>query len=113
MQTPPSRSLPAQPAPVSDDADLAREVALRMERWYRERRLDLAPEVQAGFAEMGVEAVVRHPERPRDAVLDELIAELDASLTRIQGEAPPDTRFDDAGAAGGARGWLRRLLGHD
>lgn len=116
MQTTPS-PLPAQPAPVSAQADLAREVALRLEHWYRERQLDLPPEVQAGFVEMGIEAVAGHPERPRDEVLDDLIAELDASLMRIKGEpAPAATEGDEHGhgdTGGGHRSWWRRLLDRD
>lgn len=100
--------LPRQPSPASADADLAREVTLRLEHWYQQRGLTLPPETQAGFVEMGVEAVVRDPDRPRGEVLDELIAELDASLARIQAEvrtgpavAPTPRR----------RGWFGRLLG--
>lgn len=82
--------LPEQPAPASTGADLARDVALRLERWYQQRGLTLPPETQAGFVEMGVEAVVRHASRPRDEVLDELIAELDASLARASADAKSD-----------------------
>lgn len=99
--------LPEQPAPASAGADLARDVALRLERWYQQRGLSLPAETQAGFVEMGVEAVVRHPARPRDEVLDELVGELDASLARIH---------DDARAAAPASapprpGLLKRLFG--
>lgn len=108
--TPSSRHLPAQPTPVSADADLARDVALRLERWYRERQLDLPPEVQAGFAEMGVEAVVLNPDRSRDAVLDELVAELDSSLSRIKTE--PRREDVEPGPAVSARpSWWKRLTG--
>lgn len=95
--------LPEQPLPASPDADLAREVALRLEQWYAARGLALPPQTQAGFMEMGMEAVLRHPDRPRGEVLDELMGELDASLARIGGEAPaePPRR----------RGLLSRLLG--
>lgn len=116
MQTSPAPSpFPAQPAPVSAQADLAREVALRLEHWYRERQLDLPPEVQAGFVEMGIEAVAGHPERPRDEVLDDLIGELDASLMRIKGEPAPGSAQDDdqAGTGAGRRSWWRRLLDRD
>jgi hypothetical protein len=107
--TPTSPHLPGQPAPVSADADLAREVALRFERWYRERQLELPPDVQAGFVEMGVEAVVRNPDRTRDAVLDALVAELDASLSRIKTEPLRDPAPADAGAPRAS--WWRRWTG--
>lgn len=113
MQTTPASSpFPVQPAPVSAQAELARDVALRLEHWYRERQLDLPPDVQAGFVEMGVEAVAAHPERARDDVIDDLIGELDASLTRIKGEPAP---VDGAPgpAAGARRSWWRRLLDRD
>lgn len=97
-------SHPEQPAPVSAGADLAREVALRLERWYDERGLDLPPETQAGFLEIGIEAVTRDATRPRDAVLDDLIAEFDASLSRIHAEAPRDSEAP-------RRGLIGRLLG--
>lgn len=96
---------PEQPAPASRDADLARDVALRLERWYAQRGLTLPPETRAGFVEMGVEAVVRHPERPRGDVLDELIVELDASLARIHAEPAPAVQ------PARKRGWIDRLLG--
>lgn len=99
--------LPEQPAPVSDDADLARDVALRLERWYQQRGLSLPPETQAGFVEMGVEAVQRHADRPREAVLDELIGELDGSLARIHAHPQP------AFATPPRRGLLGRLLGRE
>lgn len=113
MQTTPAPGpFPVQPAPVSAQADLARDVALRLERWYHERQLDLPPDVQAGFVEMGVEAVSGHPERLRDEVIDDLIGELDASLARIKREpAPVDGAPSPAG--GGRRSWWRRLLDRD
>ncbi|GAB2503880.1 hypothetical protein [Lysobacter humi (ex Lee et al. 2017)] len=114
MQTTPSPSpFPSQPAPVSADADLARDVALRLEHWYREHQLDLPPDVQAGFVEMGVEAVTRYPERPRDEVLDELLAELDASLSRIKAEPAPGTASGAMPATAPRRGWWRRLFDRD
>ena len=114
--TPTPSPFPNQPAPVSADADLARDVALRLGQWYRERQLELPPDVQAGFVEMGVEAVHRHPERPRDDVLDELVAELDASLSRIKAEPAPGTASTPAAAAAAAapkRGLWRRLFDRD
>lgn len=115
MQTTPTPGpFPSQPAPVSGEADLAREVALRLERWYRERELDLPPDVQAGFAEMGIEAVIRHPERARDDVLDDLIAELDASLSRIKAEPAAGTAQEPATTTTAPkRGFWRRLFGRD
>lgn len=111
MQTTPTPSpFPSQPAPVSADADLARDVALRLEHWYRERQLDLPPDVQAGFVEMGVEAVIRHPGRPRDEVLDELVAELDTSLSRIKAEPAPGMATGTIPADAPRRGWWRRLF---
>ena len=99
--------LPAQPAPASAGADLARDVALRLERWYQQRGLSLPPETQAGFVEMGVEAVVRNPGQPRDEVRDELVAELDASLARIH----DDARAAAPPAEPRQRGLLGRLFG--
>jgi hypothetical protein len=106
MSLPPH--LPEQPAPASAGADLAREVSLRLERWYQERALALPPETQAGFVEMGVDAVLRDPARARDDVLDQLIAELDASLVRIRAEAEPAS---DTVPAPRRRGLLGRLFG--
>lgn len=96
--------MPPQPGPASAAADLARDVALRLEQWYQARGLKLPPDTQAGFVEMGVEAVMRHPERPREDVLDDLLAELDASLSRIGGQASTE-------AAAPRPGLLRRLFG--
>lgn len=109
MQTPSPSPFPQQPAPVSAHADIARDVALRLEQWYRSSGLDLPPDVQAGFVEMGVEAISRNPERPRDAVLEELIAELDTSLDRIKAE--PGARAADSPRDTKRPGFLRRLLG--
>lgn len=98
--------LPEQPSPASAHADLARDVTLRLEQWYQRRGLSLPAETQAGFVEMGVEAVTRHPDRPRDAVLDELIGELDTSLARVQADVPPPETN-----ARPRRGFLSRLFG--
>lgn len=110
MHTPSTRPSPEQPARVSADADLARDVALRLEQWYRTRGLDLSPDVQAGFVEMGVEAVLRNPDRPRADVLDELVAELDASLARIKSEPGADTT-PPAGQTARRPGFWQRLFG--
>lgn len=110
MHSPSPRPFPEQPAPVSADADLARDVALRLEQWYRTRSLDLPPDVQAGFVEMGVEAVTRNPDRARPDVLDELVAELDASLARIKAEPGADAAASVAQPAR-RRGLWQRLFG--
>lgn len=64
-------------------ADAARVVDLRLERWYQARRLQLPPEVQAEFTAMAFEAIARDSGRSADAVMDTLIAELDARLGHI------------------------------
>lgn len=102
----PTSSFPDQPAAVSADADLARDVSLRLEQWYAAHGLDLPPDAQAGFVEMGVEAVSRYPERPRDAVLDELIAELDQHLAAVASERTARESED-----GPLRSRLARLFG--
>lgn len=96
---PPRQSLPTQ----ADDG-LTREVMLRIDRWLQERALTLPPETRAGFVDMGVDALAGNPDRPRAEVLDELVAELDASLARIHAEP----RADDARPR--RRSLLRRLL---
>lgn len=88
---------------------IAGEVSLRIEQWFHDHRLALPPETQAEFVRMGVEAVARHPERPRNEVLDELIGELDQRLGHIVTEtAGRHDASRDRGAS--RRGWLSRMF---
>lgn len=93
----------AAPPPHVDPATAAGAVALRFDRWFSERQLDLPPETRAQFVEMGMQALERWPERSTGDVLDELIGELDARLSTIidetaapsapdRGERRADTR---------------------
>jgi hypothetical protein len=94
-----------------DAAAVAGDVSRRFEHWFQAHRLALPPETQAEFIEMGMEAVLQHPERPRGEVLDELIAELDQRLGHIVTEATDQQDRAPAQPPGARRGWLRRLLG--
>lgn len=82
-------------------ADAARIADLRLEQWYRARRLQLPPEVQAEFTAMAFEAIARDPTRNADAVMDTLIGELDERLGHIVSSDP---------GAPGARGRVRPSL---
>ena len=112
-----SEPLPVPPAtpvaPPVDAAGIARDVSLRFEQWFQTHRLTLPPETQAEFVEMGVEAVTRHPGRPRDEVLDELIGELDQRLGHIVTETADRHERVRASQPRARGGWLRRLMGRD
>lgn len=73
-------------------AEVARIADLRLEQWYRERGLDLPLDVQAEFNAMAFEAIAGDRVRTPDAVMDELIAELDQRLGRIQSQSPKPGR---------------------
>jgi hypothetical protein len=87
-------------------SDAARVADLRLEQWYRARELELPPETQAEFTAMAFEAIARDPGRDADAVMDELIAELDLRLGRIQATHSP--KAGNVGA-GNRRTLLQRL----
>ncbi len=109
MDTSPTPSTPAGLAP--DAAEAARDVSLRLEQWYLDRGLALPPETQAGFLQMGLEAIALHPDRPRGDVLDQLIGELDTTLGRIRAEPRGDAPPDAAIAPAKRPGWFRRTFG--
>ena len=111
MNTEPS-ARPPTPG-TADAAAIAGDVTLRFERWFQAHRLALPPETQAEFVEMGMEAVMRHPERPRGEVLDELIGELDQRLGHIVDETADRQAHAARSQPGARRGWLRRLMGRD
>lgn len=111
----------AQPTPGSTQG-VEPYVAQRFERWFEAHALDLPAETRTQFIAMGVEAIERWPDRGRDEVLDELIAELDGRLTRIVDETAASHeaklaqgRAPRAGTAGNApvrpAGRLARLFG--
>lgn len=111
MNTEPRPVPPSAPMPApADPAVIAGEVSLRIEQWFQAHSLALPPQTQAEFVEMGVEAVMRHPERPRNEVLDELIGELDQRLGHIVTETA-DRHGQANDATRPRRGWLRRLFG--
>lgn len=101
---PESGAAPGKRAP-SSQAEAVRVADLRLEQWYRTRGLDLPLEVQAEFNAMAFEAIAADPARAPDAVMDELIADLDRRLGAIKSEGR-----EDSGTAGGERpGMLQRI----
>lgn len=74
----------SDPRTPQDAAAAARVADLRLERWYVEHGLRLPPDVQAEFTAMGVEAIAADPARAPDAVMDDLLAELDETLGHIE-----------------------------
>lgn len=102
MQTTPEPRGASQPQDPSSFAEAARIADLRLEQWFDARGLELPFEVQAEFTAMAFEAIARERERDPDAVMDELIGELDQRLSHIQSAAPPaESRTRP--------GWLQRL----
>lgn len=84
-------------------AAAARVADLRLERWYAARGLRLPADVQAEFTAMGVEAIAGDPSRAPDAVMDDLLAELDQTLGHIVSSEGRSQR-------GAARpSWFQRL----
>jgi hypothetical protein len=79
-------------------ADVARIADLRLEQWYQARGLELPPDTRAGFTAMAFEAIARHPERDADAVMDDLIAELDQRLGRVQALHAPEPSLTRSGS---------------
>ncbi|MFC0676744.1 hypothetical protein ACFFGH_02605 [Lysobacter korlensis] len=76
----------------SEFAEAARIADLRLEQWYEARRLKLPLEVQAEFTSMAFEAIARDRTRDPEAVMDDLIDELDQRLGRIQSSQRSDGR---------------------
>lgn len=103
---------PSAPPPVHvDPATAAGQVALRFERWFAERELELPPETRAQFVEMGMQALERWPDRSSGDVLDELIAELDERLATITNEqAQADARASSSRPASRASHGLGRFF---
>lgn len=97
--------MPSTPTPSTTlatpqaQAAAARVADLRLERWYLQRGLRLPPDVQAEFTAMGVEAIAGDPARAPDAVMDDLLAELDQTLGHIHASERTPTRPS----------WLQRL----